>query len=71
LDERKGEVPIAAIGLKPVTLLTKPQLEASCRDNLAGYKIPRKLVIVNALRRVHGWKLLRRDLRKKFGGSGF
>lgn len=69
-DERKGEIPIAAIVLKPGTLLTEPQLEAYCRDHLAGYKIPRKLVIVNALPRVHGWKLLRRDLREKFGGSG-
>jgi long-chain acyl-CoA synthetase len=36
---------------------------------MAGYKIPRKLIIVDSLPRVHGWKLLSRDLRQKFGES--
>lgn len=69
-DERKGEMPVAAVVLKPATTLTEAQLESYCRDHLAGYKIPRKLVIVDSLPRVHGWKLLRRELREKFGGSG-
>jgi long-chain acyl-CoA synthetase len=69
-DERKGEVPVAAIVLKPGMAITETQLEAYCRDHLAGYKIPRKLMLVDSLPRVHGWKLLRRNLREKFGGSG-
>lgn len=69
-DEHKGEIPVAAVVLKPEMILTEAQLEAYCRDSLAGYKIPRKLWIVDSLPRVHGWKLLRRDLREKFGGSG-
>jgi long-chain acyl-CoA synthetase len=68
-DERKGEVPVAAVVPGPGAHLTESQLEAYCRDHLAGYKIPRKLVFVDALPRVHGWKLLRRELRQKFGGS--
>ena len=69
-DERKGEIPVAAVVLKPGATLTEAQLETYSRDHLAGYKIPRRLVIVDSLPRVHGWKLLRRDLREKFGGSG-
>ena len=69
-DERKGEVPVAAMVLRPGTSLTEPEFETYCRDHMAGYKIPRKLIIVDSLPRVHGWKLLRRDLRQKFGGTG-
>jgi acyl-CoA synthetase (AMP-forming)/AMP-acid ligase II len=48
---------------------TESQLETYCRVHLAGYKIPKKLLIVDSLPRVHGWKLLRRDLREKFSGA--
>ncbi|WP_321505893.1 class I adenylate-forming enzyme family protein [uncultured Methanoregula sp.] len=66
-DERKGEIPVAALVLRPGSSLSEAELETYCRDHLAGYKIPRRLVITESLPRVHGWKLLRRDLRKKFG----
>jgi long-chain acyl-CoA synthetase len=67
-DERRGEVPVAAVVLKQGMTLTEEALGAYCRDSMAGYKIPRKLMIVDSLPRVHGWKLLRRDLREKFSG---
>jgi long-chain acyl-CoA synthetase len=66
-DERKGEVPVAAVVLNPSTTLTEEELGSFCRTHLAGYKIPRKMVIVDSLPRVHGWKLLRRTLREKIG----
>ena len=69
-DERKGEVPVAALVLRPGSSLSESELETYCRVHLAGYKIPRRLVITDSLPRVHGWKLLRRDLRKKFGDLG-
>jgi len=69
-DERKGEIPVAAVVLKAGHFLTEAQLEGYCRDHLAGYKVPRKMILVDSLPRVHGWKLLRRTLREKFGGSG-
>lgn len=69
-DERKGEVPVAAVVLKPGATLSEAEFLAYCRENMAGYKVPRKLIITDALPRVHGWKLLRRDLREKFGASG-
>jgi len=67
-DERRGEVPVAAIVLRPGSSLCEEELGAYCRDRMAGYKIPRKFVIVDSLPRVHGWKLLRRELRDRFSG---
>jgi long-chain acyl-CoA synthetase len=68
-DERKGEYPIAAVVKKPGMQISEDEFMAWCRDHMAGYKIPRKMIVVDSLPRVHGWKLLRRDLREKFGGS--
>ena len=65
-DERKGEIPVAAVVVKQGQNLDAAALESYCRDHLAGYKFPRKLMIVDALPRVHGWKLLRRTLREQF-----
>jgi len=69
-DERKGEIPVAAVVLKAGFSLTEAQLEAYCRDHLAGYKVPRRMIEMNSLPRVLGWKLLRRTLREKFCGGG-
>ena len=65
-DERRGESPVAAIVLKSGLTLQETEFDSFCHKHLAGYKIPRKLIIVNDLPRVHGWKLLRRILREKF-----
>lgn len=67
-DERKGEVPVAAVVIKPGASFDEKELEAYCRDHLAGYKVPRKLIPVAALPRMHGWKLLRRTLREQYAG---
>jgi long-chain acyl-CoA synthetase len=66
-DERRGEVPVAAIVQKPGVSVTGPELDAFCHEHLAGYKVPREFLFIESLPRVHGWKLLRRDLRQKFG----
>lgn len=68
-DERKGEYPVAAVVLKPGISLDEPEFMMFCKENMAGYKVPRKMIIIDALPRVHGWKLLRRDLREKFGAQ--
>jgi len=69
-DERRGEVPVAAVVLREGATLTGDALEAYCRERLAGYKVPRRLVLTDALPRVHGWKLLRRTLRETYCGKG-
>jgi long-chain acyl-CoA synthetase len=68
-DERKGEIVVAAVVLKPGSAFNEAELESWCRDRLAGYKIPRTLILVGALPRVHGWKLLRRTLREMYDES--
>jgi long-chain acyl-CoA synthetase len=65
-DERRGESPVAAVVLKAGAALPEQEFESFCRTHLAGYKVPRRLIIVDELPRVHGWKLLRRTLREKF-----
>ena len=64
-DEEKGEIPAAAIVLRnKEDPLTSEDLMIWCRDHLAGYKIPRKIVLMDQLPRVAGWKILRRELRE-------
>jgi long-chain acyl-CoA synthetase len=66
-DERRGEIPVAALVFRPGMSLTPGELELFCRDHMAGYKIPRRLMVTDSLPRVHGWKLLRRELRERYG----
>jgi len=65
-DERKGEIPVAAVVARAGGLLDEAEVEAFCRSRMAGYKVPRRVIFVGALPRVHGWKLLRRTLREEF-----
>jgi long-chain acyl-CoA synthetase len=36
---------------------------------MAGYKVPRAVIMADALPRAHGWKLMRRKLREDYAGS--
>jgi long-chain acyl-CoA synthetase len=65
-DERRGEIPVAAVVLEEGASLSGADLIAFCRERLAGYKVPRAVIPVDALPRAHGWKLLRRKLREDF-----
>ncbi|MBP1928754.1 long-chain acyl-CoA synthetase [Methanolinea mesophila] len=66
-DPRKGEIPVAAVVLVAGETLTAEELEEFCRARMAGYKIPREMIVLPSLPRAHGWKLLRRSLREQFG----
>jgi len=63
-DERRGEMPVAAIVPREGVTCTEEEIAAYCRKELAGYKVPRRIIITGSLPRVHGWKLLRRTLRE-------
>lgn len=68
-DPHRYEIPAAAVVLKenaPDENLAAA-LTDYCRENLAVYKVPRAFHFVAELPRVNGWKLLRRDLREKYG----
>lgn len=65
-DEEKGEIPAAAVMLRDGAALTHEELATFARQHLAGYKVPRRTIIVPGLPRAGGWKLLRRELRDRF-----
>ncbi|KQC05490.1 MAG: acyl-CoA synthetase [Methanoculleus sp. SDB] len=66
-DEHRGEIPVAAVVPAAGVEFLHEELVEYARERLAGYKIPRRTVILRDLPRVGGWKLLRRELRDRFG----
>lgn len=50
-DERWGEVVTAVVSLRPGRVLTLDELAEHCRGHLAGYKLPRRLVVVDEVER--------------------
>jgi len=45
-DERWGQRVAAVVAVKEGTSLTLEDLQAYCRDEVAGYKVPRQLTVV-------------------------
>ncbi|KFF60348.1 long-chain fatty acid--CoA ligase [Cryobacterium sp. MLB-32] len=63
--ERGGEMVVAAIELAPGAKLNEKELRDHCRDHLAAYKIPRRIVqIENTPRSLLG-KILRKQVREQ------
>jgi acyl-CoA synthetase (AMP-forming)/AMP-acid ligase II len=50
-DERWGETVVALVSLTEGTELSIEELQDHCRSSIAGYKLPRRLVIVDEVRR--------------------
>lgn len=67
-DKHRGEIPAAAVVWKKgfPKENREEKLMAFARQYLAGYKVPRKIITVDELPRVNGWKLLRRELRERY-----
>jgi fatty-acyl-CoA synthase len=63
-DEKWGEVPVAVAALRPGTEVGLDDLNDFLGDRLARYKFPKKLVLVDALPRNAGGKVLKTDLRR-------
>lgn len=61
-DARWGEVPGAAVVLKAGAEVTPDDLTAWCRTRLAGYKIPKRWLILPALPRTAIGKVIKPDL---------
>ena len=62
------EMPVAAVVWRKGwdSSSKEDALRAYAKERLAGYKVPRKIITVDALPRVNGWKLLRRELREQY-----
>lgn len=61
-DEHSGEC-VAAYVVRRDPNLTEAALRAFCKDNLTGYKIPRRVVFRDSLPKTPVGKVLRRELR--------
>jgi long-chain acyl-CoA synthetase len=68
-DERRGEVPVAVV-VPAEGGITPDDIIAFARERLAGYKVPRRVIVAADIPRVNGWKLLRKRLREEYCGAG-
>ena len=66
-DETWGEKVAAFIVLDPASPVDAEALDKHARVTLAGYKVPRRYEIVEALPRNAAGKILKRELRESFG----
>ncbi|MGQ0701027.1 MAG: acyl-CoA synthetase [Panacagrimonas sp.] len=69
-DERWGERVVAIAVLKSRATLSLEQLAEFAAPKLARYKLPRELVVIEALPRNSMGKILKTKLREQFGGGG-
>jgi acyl-CoA synthetase (AMP-forming)/AMP-acid ligase II len=67
----KGEVPVAAVELHPASRVGEPDLLDWCRQNLAAYKAPRRIWILDpgGLPQNPNGKILRQALRERFSAE--
>lgn len=64
-DERMGELPLAYIVAEPGHEHTEESLIAACRERLANFKVPRRVLFVDELPHNAAGKVLKRELRER------
>src|SRR3954454_3012593 len=64
-DSRWGEVPVAYVVVGTGATVTSGELIEHCRAQLAKFKVPRDVVLVDALPRNPSGKVLKRELRDR------
>jgi long-chain acyl-CoA synthetase len=64
-DDYRGETVWAYVAPKPGAAVTPEELIAHCRANLAVYKAPRQVVLVDEIPKTPTGKALRRELRER------
>jgi long-chain acyl-CoA synthetase len=69
-DEIYGETLLAAVVPAPGIRLSDEMLIAHCRDRIGGYKIPRRYVFLDELPKSAMNKVLKHQLRRRYGGQG-
>ena len=66
-DQRMGEVAKAFVIPRPGTTLDPDELIAWCREEMANYKVPRSIEVVDALPLNASGKVLKYELRERAG----
>jgi len=64
-DDRWGEVPVAYVVLRAAATTTPDELIEHCRRQLARFKIPKQVVLIDELPRNPSGKILKRELRNR------
>jgi acyl-CoA synthetase (AMP-forming)/AMP-acid ligase II len=68
-DETWGEAVCGVVVLRKGQVITQEELIGHCKQHLARYKAPKRIVIADALPLSAVGKVLRRDVRRKFFGA--
>ena len=68
-DEYRGELPLAYVTLRPGASANAEELLAHCRANLARYKVPARIHIVQALPKTSVAKTDKKALRQRAEGA--
>ena len=68
-DERLGEVGLAFVVPAPGTRPTPEGVISWCRDNMANYKVPRRVEVVESLPTNASGKVMKFALRERAGGT--
>ncbi len=63
-DELRGERVKAVVSLKDGLAATERELQEFCRERLANYKVPKKVVFVDSLPRAAGGRIRKEDLKR-------
>lgn len=70
LDRDRGEAVCAAIVGRGEETLSLDELREFCRDKIGGYKIPKRMIVVEAIPRNYTGKILRAPLVELARGEG-
>ena len=68
-DEKWGERPVAVLVLKPGASLSHDALREHCRGRLAGFKVPKEMILRTQLPRNPSGKILKRVLRDEIAAA--
>jgi fatty-acyl-CoA synthase len=60
------EVVAAVVVLKPGETMTDKELIAHCRNELAAFKCPKRVIFVDALPKTPTGKILKREMRVQY-----
>jgi long-chain acyl-CoA synthetase len=66
-DELYGETVFAAVVRRPGSAVEAPELVAHCRTHIGGFKIPRQFAFVDSLPKSAVGKVLKAELRRRYG----
>lgn len=69
-DAVKGEIPVAYVVLRQGAAVAAAELQQYCRQGLAAYKVPRRVVLTDALPLSATGKILRREVREMAVAGG-